>query len=146
MKQIKFKIWCKGTDFNLNFNKPGWWGIHSYLINKYYPIGEMLSNPEHSFWEHFVLCQFTGFLDKNGKEVYLGDIVVHKKRTKVVVWDSAHLCYILIWPQVFTSINDEYRNGSNSQESGFIYDKVTGTKVLEVIGNVLGNPELLNNE
>lgn len=68
--------------------------------------------------------QFTGLLDKNGKEIYEGDVVVWTdsdsiKRQDVVKWASGGLCLC----------NSQYTVGS-----------YVG---LEVIGNEFDNPELL---
>lgn len=70
------------------------------------------------------LMQFTGLLDKNGKEIYEGDIVrvwvgEHEVREKVVEWEKEELSW---------SIGGYH---------GFDYD------IFEVIGNIYENPELI---
>lgn len=40
MRQIKFKIWCKGTSDNANFNKPGKYYKHKTLRNGEHTITE----------------------------------------------------------------------------------------------------------
>ena len=72
------------------------------------------------------LCQFTGLLDKNGKEIYEGDISFDWQGNPIVVrWEnelgSCGCCY------------DEF-NGC-----GFI----SVFEGLEVVGNIYENPELL---
>lgn len=99
------------------------------------------------------LMQFTGLHDKNGKEIYEGDIVEFKKKSgfgtdkgdkKVIVWDTVHLCFIMVWLQYFQT-DVEYRNGNPITKTigGYTYDKVTDSKKVEVIGNIYENPELL---
>ena len=75
--------------------------------------------------------QFTGLLDKNGKEIYEGDIVEYttcyfgneKRHRKVVEWES------------FDS--DDFGEPHNIGYFNL-------SEYMEVIGNIYDNPELLN--
>ena len=69
-------------------------------------------------WE---LMQFTGLLDKNGKEIYEGDVIRWgAKKSKAVQWNN-------------------HRNGWNFQDHQKNY---TPTILWEIIGNIYENPEL----
>lgn len=86
--------------------------------------------------------QFTGLLDKNGKEIYEGDVVrIHNYSTK---WDSEPQ---MDW-RVFSIV---YNKCTWSLQNSKIYtplaDYDTNTLEpwdIEIIGNIFETPELLN--
>lgn len=74
-------------------------------------------------WPTLIKSQFTGLKDKNGKEIFEGDIL--EKYPKVrgkVIFDEDVGCFKVIWEELS-------------------WDYVSGDK--EVIGNIYENPELL---
>lgn len=81
------------------------------------------------------MMQFTGLLDKNGKEVYEGDIVDYKERSQIgnaqVIWNGRGYFELL-----FPSGNRNFIPDPNTHN---IYGFV-------VIGNIYENPELLTNK
>jgi len=77
------------------------------------------------------LGQFTGSTDKNGKEIYEGDVVIDKQVTKGVV--------------KYIQSDAAFKIESDDGRLFFLTSDIDG---LEVIGNIYENPELLavNNE
>lgn len=87
--------------------------IHTYDMNGWYNRGYMV--------DPTTVGQFTGLHDKNGNEIYEGDIIRHKDMVKPyhVIYDGHQ----------FTP-NDGFRS-------------LSYPKHWEVIGNIHDNPELL---
>jgi len=76
-----------------------------------------------------ILMQFTGVKDKNGKEIYEGDIVIHK-------FNPGN--HIVEYCKDSVSFQMDMSNCVLDQEMGCGYDSV------EIIGNIHENPNLLN--
>ncbi len=67
MREIKFRAWDKANE------------ILSHVTNiKFWNVGveiEVLEGVENGKTPVYILMQYTGFVDKNGKEIYEGDIL-----------------------------------------------------------------------
>lgn len=87
-----------------------------------------------------VHMQFTGLLDKNGKEIYEGDILEFETpggtRRPYVEYQSDLAAFVL----------DYWKKGKQESRGDFLHEVVEGIEnEVEIIGNVHENPELLSN-
>jgi uncharacterized phage protein (TIGR01671 family) len=86
--------------------------------------------------QNFTLMQYTGLKDKNGKEIYEGDVMAdrtkpkyrHKDKKEVVVWVEQHPYYPHEW---------HLADNNKSGEYSLTYEN------WEIIGNIHQNPDLL---
>ena len=79
--------------------------------------------------------QFSGLLDKNGKEIYEGDIVVYGSHCKHIVEFKHGMFGYTLMDGWFVGY------GGNSN---FTFNPLDKSNEHEIIGNIRDNPELLN--
>jgi len=127
MREIKFRVWNK--DYKVMGYDP------IIKDGKYF---EIIGNDIWGTSDDYILMQYTGIKDANGKEIYEGDIV---KETKVYDYsdDIDVNIYQIIWNENITGFTAEGKNGSNT-----IHQNNMG--VCEVIGNIYENSNLLESE
>lgn len=91
---------------------------------------------------HLILMQYTGLLDKNGKEIYEGDILKgshyrneineHVYCEDYIVKYNNEIASFILESSIISG-DVYFSNGTNTTES----------EALEIIGNIYSNPELL---
>ncbi len=118
MREIKFRIWNNGM------SPAG--SIQEWLIDYPKTLPALLDDQEYA--NSLTFLQYTGLKDKNGVEIYEGDIVRHLK-------------YGGNFPIVYSSENTGY--DLKAKKSG-MHLCSSCCPNLKVIGNIYENPELLN--
>ena len=91
-------------------------------------------SPDYVFVDNLVIMQSTGLLDKNGKEIFEGDIVDYKGREAVIKWHGSYASFI-------------YRFVDGLQERVSEWEPLfLACYHFEIIGNIYENPELFEVE
>lgn len=130
MRTIKFRAWdmAKREMFSpssISFKDGVVWVSGAHGENR---LEYELAQP------HASIMQFTGLHDKNGKEIYEGDLVVLggkypiKKIPQIVGYDAGYLSYGIVY------------------DTGEMMRKLTPLEIvkgIEIIGNIYENPSLL---
>jgi len=131
MRDIKFRAWCKiEKKWIQGFNLVNY---HSYFNNG---LNQSIYR-YNSVWEdgEFELIQYIGLKDKNGKEIYEGDIVYMKSIPKLSIGaiefnDSSFMC----------------KNPKDNLRLYEVFCCDFDLSEIEIIGNIYENSELLKND
>lgn len=124
MKNIKFRYW--NTISNIMVNDP------EMPYKEGWTIEQLFSE------RGWVWMQFTGLLDKQGKDIYEGDIVQTKNKIGTVVNKREITFKELIdnYEGYETKVGIGFNIHSNDSDDGFN---------IEIIGNIYENKELITN-
>ena len=133
---MKFRAWNKESKCMIVDSPISMASIMRDYIRKAYNINQELIGKE------YIIMQFTGLSDKNGIEIYEGDVISmdiwnggdnieEESETDVffgvVEWDNTRACYIISGDEIQLMDDEDY---------------IT----LEIFGNIYENPNLLKGE
>lgn len=111
MREIKFKVW--------NTHKKEWIvPAYTSFLDEGFGIAINAND---------ILMQYTGLKDKNGKEIWEGDIILDKDYSEKFHYMKKPKAYVVEFNRF---ISDDFQGLFDSQ--------------CEVIGNIYENPTLLN--
>jgi hypothetical protein len=110
-REIKFRAWDGANMQVENFDLSS--------------TGRITAGPMSLKAQRHILMQFTGLHDKNGNEIYEGDVVAER----LMLGDSYTMNYPVVWDQRGMFAVNNY--------------PITHFYEIEVIGNIYENPELL---
>ena len=134
-REIKFRAWDNYSKSFINDDEyligldGKFYRMDFYSGIENYEDGNLIWNE----LDNITLSQFTGLLDKNGKEIYEGDIVCwtfnDKLKSQIVFHEGC-----------FGHLN---LTGINKEHSEFIPINKVRAEYMIVCGNIYQNPELL---
>ena len=123
MRPIKFRAWYKNEKLMLplgeiTFHKD--WDIMAFPLTR-------VAISSYLVWGNVVLMESTWLEDKNGDEIFRGDIVIFEYYWPTYIWEVSsneffHSC-IKVWEKEF---------------------HIDNAMIWEIIGNIYENPELIN--
>lgn len=143
-REIKFRAWHKVKNIMVYDNEDDTYGYWDGCRNSNVGMINTILNSQ--YYKEYKFMQYTGLKDKNGKEIYEGDIVKITEKEKIskhkvipmkpiiadIEWSEEYLTYTLIT----TSVKDAFESLTDYLDECDI----------EVIGNIYDNPELLGGE
>ena len=131
-REIKFRAWDKKTEQIFTVEGLNWSSVDKQLQTVYSmsDFGALQNGQNSGDYrrtdEEVELMQYTGLKDKNGVEIYEGDIVVGYP--DIVSSASKAPAIVSMWDMSWCAGTEQLSNNDDS---------------IEVIGNIYQNPELL---
>ena len=144
MREIKFRAWCEGKTMFPNSKR---------LLMVKRDFGEVWNKGDGIIW-----MQFTGLLDKNGKEIYEGDILQLHCGSEDGATERHKIKAEVMWnkDRFVASIPNKIVKVKGGSEAGKMLSwreihtwcgmhtcLLEWQSKLEIIGNLYENPELL---
>lgn len=139
-REIKFRFW---NTVRNEWCRP----LHELSLVEISEKGWCLQNTLGKHTHKHIINQFTGFLDRNGKEIYEGDIVLYS-----TIGASTDPKKVGLKEYAEFKWNDENKridlwvHDHKGKDSNFFEELDETICLLEVIGNIYQNKELIDDE
>lgn len=166
MRELKFRVWITESKSNWNEDDDFDWDNRMRQVSSiHFPLDspsgkhitcEPISDNDHygSGWfrnkwldinrirnEETVIMQFTGLKDKNGKEIYEGDLLIDREADEFGNDISSKLPVVFCNETLQWCVDNSYAKDSSHLVNLIEYLDIEN---LEVVGNIYENPEMLN--
>jgi uncharacterized phage protein (TIGR01671 family) len=129
MREIKFRVWgIKEREMEF-VGAIDWTPLNERVITCNTKTRKHYSFQDNRFPDSFVLMQFTGLQDVNGKDIYEGDIIKPS---------DSKLFFVIAWDEKLCKFGGLHPD----KEFGLRLNKLN-TDYYTVIGNIYENPELI---
>ena len=122
MREIKFRAWIKEVDEIREVEYINFWEKKISYPHKF--CKEYYLNAD---FDEIEIMEYTGLKDKNGKEIYEGDIVIHHSKMHKIIFNAEEARFVL-------------RDDEFELEIPFTNNN---SKRMEIVGNIYENPELI---
>jgi len=143
-REIKFRAWDKKNKMMYSPEKPTDAGYFVVMSLK----GKLFNGISgKDITQDLILMQYTGLKDKNGREIYEGDVLRYKPYHNLR-YEDEYKIGVVEWGE--TGDSDDYCHSHHYEwvvNDGSLADIADGVYEgfeCEVIGNLFENPELLN--
>jgi uncharacterized phage protein (TIGR01671 family) len=146
MKEIEFRAWDDGKkEWLLGYELKNLGGFSLFgecvLLGEWSQVLDQFVFERHGHkQDDLIVMQFTGLNDKNGKQIYEGDIVKVATRSEINGLLYSDLGSVIFSENV-GSFGVEIPNGENGSVTWSMQHFVLNE--FEVVGNIYENPELL---
>jgi len=138
MREIKFRAWDKKNKIMCQVWDIGWKAWREGSPINYVRVWNTKSDGTYELLEHeCILLQYTGCKDKNGKEIYEGDILEGTTYKEPIVQKTAKRCIGMV-KIIPDKLWVKWQLPKNFGTYPYLSDRD-----IEIIGNIYENPELL---
>ena len=136
MREIKFRAWDQSKKKMRELSLLGlMWQRETDLT--VYGVNDHNGLVSHSIKDNVPVMQYTGLKDKNGKEIYEGDIVTYNRSVGNWIGQYMTTTHEIVFSEDVFSYVMKYGSSYIKLRKNLGYE-------YEVIGNIYEKPELLN--